>query len=57
MKDLKNCPCCGAKARIETSQAETAFKVSCGEVYKCGLTQYWFDNEEEAVKSWNRRID
>ena len=49
------CAHCGAKAIVETRAGDTAFRVSCSNIKDCGATQYWFDSEEEAVESWNKR--
>lgn len=54
--ELKLCPCCGSRAFIETRSGQGAsFRVTCKKIMDCGLTQYWFDTDQEAIDAWNRR--
>ena len=68
--DLKPCPFCGAKPRLQTDfrfprhgkyagQRITAYEVVCDTlvcpIYHADNT--YFMTEEKAVKSWNRRVN
>lgn len=53
---LKPCPCCGGDAVIEIN-ASTSFRISCRNIYSCGVLQHWFDTLDEAIEAWNRRVD
>lgn len=55
---LKPCPCCGSRARIviqSNGEFADGYCVQCSEIYNCGLTQEWFDTEQEAIERWNKR--
>ena len=56
MTELKPCPFCGGEAIVNQFGEFTAFRVSCKNAHWCGVTQYWFDTEEEAIEAWNRRV-
>ena len=48
--ELLPCPICGNPAEIDASEYDSA--VFCT---KCGVHTDAFDDEKEAVKTWNRR--
>lgn len=59
MKELKECPFCGAKATIHKTLQE-AWMVSCDKQYKsnkephCGASIV-LPNKDDAIRAWNRR--
>lgn len=50
---LKDCPFCGGAASVEFS-LKIDPHVQCG---SCLAKAYYYENIEEAVQAWNRRID
>lgn len=55
MMELKRCPFCGGRARVEPIGRYDGcekFKVRC---VGCLAVTYNYDSYEEAVKAWNRR--
>ncbi len=53
--ELKRCPFCGRRARIETSgnyYVTEKFKVRC---VGCLTVSVYYDSREEAIAAWNRR--
>ncbi len=52
---LKNCPCCGSRAELMKSVRRyfEFYAVICS---KCGLRTGDFNNKDDAVRTWNRRI-
>ena len=59
--ELKPCPFCGGKARLQRKAKKHGFYVICIECY-CSTPyyQYIFTSEEElrntAIETWNRRV-
>lgn len=57
--ELKSCPFCGGKAKIETELAFTTdftvnrYKLCCK---NCLMETKWFITENEAITAWNKRI-
>lgn len=59
---LLPCPFCGRKAQIEYErnwQNKYIYYVRCitSNCYGHAIKPAFFDNKEQAVKSWNRRAD
>ena len=53
MAELKPCPFCGDEASIiRTYTDDRQYQVFCG----CGGRVAYFDTEEEAIESWNKRV-
>jgi Lar family restriction alleviation protein len=53
---IRSCPFCGSKATFISSESnEEIFKyfVSCDD---CSASIYWFEDKQEAIKAWNRRV-
>lgn len=55
MSELKPCPFCGGRAKIEKIQVTGNYRVSCE---KCPVTvgRYWYFEESKAIEAWNRRV-
>ena len=53
-KELKQCPFCGADAKIE-SYSDKEYLAMCTECY--GMIENWFEQREEAVNAWNKRVN
>lgn len=58
-KRLPRCPFCGAEAKIEVFRGKkrTHYRVFCSETERCGVAQRMFDNEDEAIAAWERRVN
>lgn len=56
MTELKPCPFCGSEPRIMVGLKSQSIKIYCSNMYKCGATQEWFEEEKEARDAWNRRV-
>ena len=55
MSDLKPCPFCGGKARLnEYKDGEVWYEVWCDE---CAVRTEQYETVDEAVKVWNRRTE
>lgn len=52
--ELKPCPFCGGEAKVVDQFYVSARYVICEH---CGATSSWCLTNEQAVKSWNRRVD
>lgn len=50
---IKKCPCCGGKAKLESSAYSGTVYIHC---LKCGLSTKMFMFVREAVDIWNRRV-
>lgn len=53
--ELKRCPFCGRRARVESSgnhYVVEKFKVRC---VGCLVVSAYYDSREEAIAAWNRR--
>lgn len=58
MCELKPCPFCGGKPRVQEHRYvgyASTFGVVCLDC--CCETRPFFDTEEEAIKAWNRRVE
>lgn len=68
MEDLKPCPFCGCKGKIQEWTEwvkvnaviripSTRYFIGCGSKSKCKITPETptYDTKEEAIKVWNRR--
>lgn len=61
MPDLKPCPFCGGTSIytervVAYTMTGCLYKVRCGNIPYCGVTQSGFYTEAEAIEAWNRRI-
>lgn len=54
-KEIKKCPCCGSKAEALMA-ARRYFEFYAVVCDGCGLRTRDFNNKDEAVEAWNRRI-
>ena len=55
MSELKPCPFCGGKARLnEYKDCEIWYEVWCD---GCAVRTEQYENEDEAVKVWNHRVE
>lgn len=52
-QEIKKCPCCGGKAKLESSAYSGTVYIHC---LKCGLSTKMFIFVREAVDIWNRRV-
>ena len=62
MKPIKRCPFCGNYARIIIRQGKDGWRdrysVLCDyENGGCGAESGWYHSREEAIDSWNKRVD
>jgi hypothetical protein len=68
MNKLKNCPCCGGKAKIKSAKYNTLGAYGSKETEKqwwgiycteCGLTQpsRKYHSKEESITAWNNRCN
>ena len=57
MKDIKNCPFCGGSAILRKRRPDHIMNgksfVCCTE---CKNKTAYFDNEEDAINAWNKRV-
>lgn len=52
MPELKPCPFCGGKARLD--RYEHFYRVLCTD---CPASTEWLYSEQEAIEAWNRRVN
>ena len=60
--ELKPCPFCGGKARIEKGRTfcGNTFSVACADPHNCKgyyVKTKGFYSKNEAISVWNRRVD
>jgi len=57
MNKLLPCPFCDSQASVTTVFDDSpCYRVTCKNIYSCGVTQHWFDDEEQAISAWNKRV-
>ena len=57
MTELKPCPFCGGEARSVSKYSNNKkWKYFC-ECWLCSCRTQYFETEEKAIKTWNRRAD
>ena len=54
MKELKPCPFCGGKAKVET-KSSIWWIVKCTKC-PCEVGRSWFYIKRDAIEAWNRRV-
>lgn len=54
MSELKTCPFCGGKAKVNAFEEWKTYTVSC---QRCGVETIGFGHEQAAVDAWNRRAE
>lgn len=56
--ELKPCPFCAGKARVETCNCDdfSLWKVTCGNPICPCFNSLWYATEEEAVTAWDNRL-
>ena len=57
MEELKPCPFCNGKAKVE-EQTDIFFRAFVCRCKKCGVSQPYpkYESEELAIEAWNRRV-
>ena len=58
MSELKSCPFCGGNAKLGAEPNDYGLSpllwyVECE---KCGVLQYQFISDHDAIEAWNRRV-